>query len=64
MVRGWVGKNFKMFMISDIDYVDYYCNGRRKWKKREEDNCQKLNNILHFNFMNIYQRVNAHFHKF
>jgi hypothetical protein len=30
-VRMWVGKNFKKFLSSNIDYVDYYCNERRKW---------------------------------
>jgi hypothetical protein len=31
IVKGWVGKKYKKFPSSDIDYVDYYCNERIKW---------------------------------
>jgi hypothetical protein len=45
-----MGKNFKKFLSFNIDYVDYLL----KWeKKMGKHKCQKLNNILHFNFMNI-----------
>ena len=35
-----MGEIFKKFQSFDIDYVDYYCNGRRKW--REKKNYFKL----------------------
>ena len=37
-----MGKKFKKFLSFDIDYVDYYCHGRGKW--REKKTYSKLNN--------------------
>ena len=40
-----MGEIFKKFQSFDIDYVDYYCNGRRKWREKTYN---KVN--AHFNF--------------